>query len=321
MSNTLEEASSWSFCPGPFNHKKNITAFRAIYAVKKKIQEGIHQHEGMACCVVVGNSGQMLFVTSSDVVAKFKDHEPIEMHPSREEEKKGGQVVVCSVVKEFGPFSFLKMDTSKLGHAGCAHEYARLDFKEIPEEKYESLFEAYTFDGSENLLQLEFQYKKIEKKLKLISIKKAKNGLKKGEMQVDMRSVLGAPIIVENTNVKSMRSSRHWSVVGVMGLNDKSELCPYFVYANIFDTRPAQSEGEGSVPGNELNTTATNTRQAQSEGECSVAGNELNTTATNSKPVQSTSSDVEQLVSDIQLDTDGGGMYNIDKSFRFFLWE
>ena len=40
MSDTFGEASSWSFCPAPFNHKGSITAFRAIYAVKKKIQEG-----------------------------------------------------------------------------------------------------------------------------------------------------------------------------------------------------------------------------------------------------------------------------------------
>lgn len=186
---------------------------------------------------MVGNPGQMLFVTSSHVVAKLKaiGHELIEMHSSREEKNKRGQVVVCSVVKEFGPFSFLKMDTSKLGHAGSTHEYARLDFKEIPEEKYESLFEAYTFDGSENPSQLEYQ--KIKKEHKLLKIKKGKSELgntKKGKLQMDRPFVLGAPIIVQNTNVKSMRSSRHWSVVGVMGLNDKSELCPYFVYANIF---------------------------------------------------------------------------------------
>lgn len=193
----------------------------------------------MGCCVRVGNPGQMLFVTSSHVVAKLKaiDHEPIEMHPSCEEKKKGGQVVVCSVVEEFGPFSFLAMDTTKLG-GGSTHEYARLDFKEIPEEKFESHFMAYTFDGSENPLQLEFQYQKIEKKFELISIKKAKSLadlIKKSELQtVDKRFVLGAPIIVENTDVKLMCLSSCWSVVGVMGLNDKLELCPYFVYANIF---------------------------------------------------------------------------------------
>ncbi|XP_015749168.1 PREDICTED: uncharacterized protein LOC107328948 [Acropora digitifera] len=117
MSNTLEEASSWSFCPKPFEHTKKIKASRAIYAVKKKIQEGIHQHEGMACCVMVGNPRQMRFVTSSHVVAKLKarDHEPIEMHPSDKEKRKGGPVVVCSTVKEFGPFSFLAMDVPKLG--------------------------------------------------------------------------------------------------------------------------------------------------------------------------------------------------------------
>ena len=185
---------------------------------------------------MVGNPGRMLFVTSSQVVAKLKaiDHEPIEMHPSREERNKGGQVVVCSVVEEFGPFSFLAMDKTKLG-VGSTHEYARLDFKEIPEEKFESHFEAYTFDGSENPLQLEFQCQKIEKKLELLSIKKLKSKiLKKDKWQVDKRFVLGAPIIVKNRNVESKCSSSRWSVVGVMGLNDKLELCPYFVYANIF---------------------------------------------------------------------------------------
>ncbi|XP_067019893.1 uncharacterized protein [Acropora muricata] len=281
MSNTLEEASSWSFCPKPFEHTKKIKASRAIYAVKKKIQEGIHQHEGMACCVMVGNPRQMLFVTSSHVVAKLKarDHEPIEMHPSDKEKRKGGPVVVCSTVKEFGPFSFLAMDVPKLG-VGSAHEYTRLDFKEIPEEKCESDFEAYTFDGSENPLQLKFQYQKNAKKHELLDIKK-------GKPELNESFVLGAPIIVENTNVNSLYLSSRWSVVGVMGLNNKSELCPYFVYANIFDSRPAQSEGERSVAGNELNTPATNTRLAQSEGERSVAGNELNTPATNTRLAQS----------------------------------
>ena len=40
MSNTLEEASSWSFFPKPFDYTKKIKASRAIYAVKKKIQRG-----------------------------------------------------------------------------------------------------------------------------------------------------------------------------------------------------------------------------------------------------------------------------------------
>ncbi|XP_015768437.1 PREDICTED: uncharacterized protein LOC107347080 isoform X5 [Acropora digitifera] len=53
-------------------------------------------------------------------------------------------------------------------------------------------------------------------------------------------------------------SSSRWSVVGVMGLNNKLEVCPYFGYANIFDSRLAHSEGEHSVPDDESNATATN---------------------------------------------------------------
>ena len=84
-------------------------------------------------------------------------------------------------------------------------------------------------------LQLEFQYQKTEKKFELLNIKKLKSKIiKKDKLQVDKRFVLGAPIIVEKTKVKSKCLSSRWSVVGVMGLNDKLELCPYFGYANIF---------------------------------------------------------------------------------------
>lgn len=187
---------------------------------------GIHQH-GMACCVRVGNPEHMRFVTSSDVVAKLRatDHEPMEMHPSRKEKNEGGPVVVCSkVIKEFGPFSFLTMDITKLGKRKD-HEFARLDFKEIPEEECESGFEAHTFDSSEKPLQLKIKYDKSEKK---------HESLRKDELKLDEPFVLGAPIIMENTSVKSKHSSSRWCVVGVIGLNDKSELCPYFVHANIF---------------------------------------------------------------------------------------
>ncbi|XP_044172449.1 uncharacterized protein LOC122956822 [Acropora millepora] len=211
---------------------------------------GIRQH-GTACCVIVGNPSRMRFVTSSDVVAKFRaiDHEPMEVHPSREEKNKGGPVVVCSKVKEWGPFSFLKMDTTKLGDK-ANHELACLDFKEIPDEKRESDFEAYTFDSSEKPLKLKVKYQKSEKKHELLNV--TKNGLK-----LDEPFVLGAPIIMEIKSVKSKYLSSRWSLVGVIGLNDKSEPCPYFVYANMFDSKPVQSEGECSVFGNELNATAT----------------------------------------------------------------
>ncbi|XP_015768435.1 PREDICTED: uncharacterized protein LOC107347080 isoform X3 [Acropora digitifera] len=69
-------------------------------------------------------------------------------------------------------------------------------------------------------------------------------------------------------------SSSRWSVVGVMGLNNKLEVCPYFGYANIFDSRLAHSEGEHSVPDDESNATATNSNPVQGED------SELNVTAT-----------------------------------------
>ncbi|XP_067037384.1 uncharacterized protein [Acropora muricata] len=57
------------------------------------------------------------------------------------------------------------------------------------------------------------------------------------------------------------------------------------------DSRPAQSEGECSVPGNELNATATNSRPAQSEGEHSNA-----TATTQEVDVGSSTRDAGQMI-------------------------
>lgn len=52
--------------------------------------------------------------------------------------------------------------------------------------------------------------------------------------RLEQSFVLGAPNIIKNKDVTDKRSSSWWPVVGVMGLDDEQEFCPYFVTADIF---------------------------------------------------------------------------------------
>ena len=177
----------------------------------------------MACLVLikVGKSKAMNLVTSSDVIADLKaDKKPTEMHPFLM--KKDCHLVVKSPVNKFGPFSFLSFDPQSSPGLQMNAQPTCLDFQ-VPKQDLESEFEAYTFVGSKKL-KLKFVYQRDTGKY-ILSAKEKK--------QLELSFVLGAPIIIENEDVRKHLSSR-WSVVGVMGLNEEGELSPYFVAADLF---------------------------------------------------------------------------------------
>ena len=58
--------------------------------------------------------------------------------------------------------------------------------------------------------------------------------LTKQKDQLELPFVLGAPIIIENTDVTPKHLSSRWPVVGVVGLNEELELSPHFVTADMF---------------------------------------------------------------------------------------
>ena len=187
---------------------------------------GVYQYGGMACCVMINDGkskGKMSFVTSSDVVASLKaDKKPTEMHPFLKKKMKGCHLVVNSTVNNFGPFSFLSFDRESSPGLKMNPQPTCLDFQ-VPKQDLESEFEAYTFVGSKKL-KLKFVYQRDTGKY-ILSAKEKK--------QLELSFVLGAPIIIENEDVRKHLSSR-WSVVGVMGLNEEGELSPYFVAADLF---------------------------------------------------------------------------------------
>ena len=209
-----------------FKHNFLYIPFNFSLQLFLTMNTGICQYGGMACFVMVkvGQSKEMCFVTSSDVVAYLKgDKKPTEMHPFSKKKTEGCHLVVKSSVNKFGPFSFLSMNPQSSPELEIKRERTCLDFQ-VPKQNLESEFEAYTFVGSETL-KLKFAYQRGTGKYSLSTKRKDR---------LELPFVLGAPIIIENKDVTCKRLSRRWPVVGVIGLNEEWELCPYFVTADIF---------------------------------------------------------------------------------------
>ena len=189
---------------------------------------GICQHGGMACTVMIGvdKSCRTYFVTFSDVVAYLESRgnkKPTEIHSFSRKKKEGCHLVANSTVNKFGPFSFLAINLESSPGLKTNPELTILNFQ-VPKQNLESEFEAYTFVGSETL-KLKFVHQRGTGKFILST---------KQKDRLELPSVLGAPIITENKAVRDKHLSSRWVVVGVMGLNEEFELCPYFVTADIF---------------------------------------------------------------------------------------
>ncbi|XP_068730860.1 uncharacterized protein [Montipora capricornis] len=268
MSNVSRKDNSWSFDSEKWRNIGNNDPYSAVYAVhvKEEVQKGMYQHRGMACCVMVkvGRNQKVYFVTSSDLETGKKQ---ADLLPCSAQKMEGCQLVVNSTVK-FGPFSFLSFDRDSSPGLKRNPSLTRLDFQ-VPKQNLESEFKAYTMVGTKKLLKLKFEYQRVTGKY-IFSAKRKDHPEQSFE--------LGAPIIIKNKDVTDKHWNSRWPVVGVMGYDEKMELCPYFVTADIFDRRPVHNEGGCLVPGIDLNVTAADSRPAQSEGEHSVFGNELNAT-------------------------------------------
>ncbi|XP_068681560.1 tetratricopeptide repeat protein 28-like isoform X3 [Montipora foliosa] len=270
MSNVSRKDNSWSFDSEKWRNIGNNDPYSAVYAVrvKEEVQKGMYQHRGMACCVMVkvGRNQKVYFVTSSDLET---DKKQADLLPCSAQKMEGCQLVVNSTVK-FGPFSFLSFDRDSSPGLKRNPSLTRLDFQ-VPKQNLESEFEAYTMVGTKKLLKFKFKYQRVTGKYIFSASAKRKD-------HPEQSFKLGAPIIIKNKDVTDKHWNSRWPVVGVMGYDEKMELCPYFVTANIFDRRPVHNEGGCLVPGIDLNVTAADSRPAQSEGEHSVFGNELNAT-------------------------------------------
>ncbi|XP_068689474.1 uncharacterized protein [Montipora foliosa] len=206
-------------------YTKVINPFKAVCEVK--IRKGVYRTEGFACTVLVkrGKTEVAHFVTLSVVASDF--NKPTQIYRfSRLHSGQYWLTVDSTTVQTFGPFSFLQVGPNMNSRAASSSgkddwEVICLAFQ-APGVNTSSL-EAYSFVGSERL-KLKLKFQGDTKTYKLEASKK--------DMQKLSRAVVGAPIIVENKQIVASNSGR-WSVVGVLGLSEEGEFCPYFVSSEI----------------------------------------------------------------------------------------
>ncbi|XP_068689896.1 uncharacterized protein [Montipora foliosa] len=236
MANNMSNGSSWSLAgESSIYSKDDDPPYKALYGVRKEKRQGIYQTEGMACSVLVKikDHGEVVcFVTWSGVTKDFNKPTQVNRFSSHFG-KYSLQVDSNSTVATFGRFSFLPVgpiinSTSNAPSSKRNDSLVVLAFKAPEKEELTSDLEAYCFVGSEKLLlKLEFQEDtKLHKPVTFSG---------EDRQKLEWSSVLGAPIIVKNKRSKSSSNIGVWSVVGILGLSQEQELCPYFVTNEIFE--------------------------------------------------------------------------------------
>ncbi|XP_068711472.1 uncharacterized protein [Montipora foliosa] len=247
MANNMSNGSSWSLAgESSIYSKDDDPPYKALYGVRKEKRQGIYQTEGMTCSVLVKikDHGEVVcFVTWSGVTRDFNKPAQVNRFSSHFG-KYSLQVDSNSTVATFGRFSFLPVgpiinSTSNAPSSKRNDSLVVLAFKAPEKEELTSDLEAYCFVGSEKLLlKLEFQEDtKLHKPVTFSG---------EDRQKLEWSSVLGAPIIVKNKRYKSSSNIGVWSVVGILGLSQEQELCPYFVTNEIFGQPEEKATGNPS---------------------------------------------------------------------------
>ena len=224
----MSNNTSWALSEKGIDYSQVIDPFKAVYALREQIPGSSSRFcrtEGIACSVFVEKAKEktMRFVTFSDVAKNIHCNQKLtQLH--RFSSKNEYRIPIGLTVKRFDRFSFLSMDRDIVRETGIDFEVIGLTLRAPKKEELTSNLEAYSFIGSKKLkIKLEFQGN--SKTHKLVR--------SENDKFLDMSCVIGAPIIVENEEIKSSNSGR-WSVLGVVGLSEEGALCPYFVTNEIF---------------------------------------------------------------------------------------
>ncbi|XP_068741723.1 uncharacterized protein [Montipora capricornis] len=239
--------SSWSLAGKSSGYSKHVVdPSKALFSVRKEKIQGMYQTEGMACSVLVKIDGRDVacFVSWSGVMINGDFNKPAQLNRFSKYHfgEYSLQVDSNSTVKTYGPFSFLEVGpiiNSSAEPSKWNNLMFTLGFEALEKEERTSNFQAYCFVGSESLsLKLEFQ--EDTKLHKLVTSEK-------DSQKLEWSSLLGAPIIFENQKVKSSPDIARFSVVGIVGLSEEGEPCPYFVTNKIFAEQEASvhSPNEG----------------------------------------------------------------------------
>ncbi|XP_068756008.1 uncharacterized protein [Montipora capricornis] len=188
---------------------------KAVYVVKEKLEKNVYETKGMATLVWF-EKGKRLVTWSGAIKANGRNGTLIAERFSRHHI--GDYQLTVSIFRVYGNFTFLKID----GHSnktktsnGKDKMPTYLNF-EVPKD-VASNFEASSFVGSDDF-KLSFKYKTNTGNHEVEEVK-----------DFDLLSVIGAPFISECDGGK-------YSVVGLVGLTEEKNICPYFVKRDLFGT-------------------------------------------------------------------------------------
>ena len=197
------------------DYAAGVDPFKATFLVSEVIQNNVLKRRGIACAVCF--KGKIFLVTSSSAV-EAKDHsKKLVLIAERFSRKHFHDYrLEVSLLAKRGNFTFLKIDKE--------HEFGKVGRSwvmslnlELPSSERKA--SENQFRGMEDF-ELQFKRNGNCTNIEVIS-----------EKPTELTSILGAPIIIENKQVKETQSGR-FSVIGVVGLTSESEeekLCPCYL--------------------------------------------------------------------------------------------
>ena len=192
-----------------------VDPFKACFLVSEVIQNNVRKQRGIACAVYF--KGKILLVTSSSAVeAKYHQKKPVLIAERFSRKHFHDYRLEVSIFGKHGKFTFLKIDKEhefgKVGRSWVISLNLELPCSERKASENQ-------FRGMQEF-ELLFKRDGNSTNVEVIS-----------EKPTELTSILGAPIIIENKQVKETQSGR-FSVIGVVGLTsdlEEEKLCPCYL--------------------------------------------------------------------------------------------
>ena len=182
---------------------------KATFYVSEDVQTSVlKRRRGIACSVFF--NGETVLLTSSSVVGA-KDKQKKFIAERFSSSHVGNHRLDVSFDRQLGNFTFLKIDKEHSDGTGRSWRI----YVSLESATHEKKGLAKTF-YEQSQFKLQFEGVGSSTTIKVIS-----------RSTIETTSIIGAPIIIENRQVKKKHSGR-FSVIGVVGLTSKEKLCPCY---------------------------------------------------------------------------------------------
>ena len=185
---------------------QDVELGKATFYVSEEVQSSLLKRRGIACSVFF--EGEKVLLTSSSVVGATDKQQKLIA-----ERFSSNHRLDVSFDRQLGNFTFLKIDKE---HSDGTIGRSWPIYVNLESATHETKGLAKTFCGKSQHFKLRFEGVGSSTTIEVIS-----------KSTVETTSIIGAPIIIENTRVQKKHSGR-FSVIGVVGLTSKRKLCPCY---------------------------------------------------------------------------------------------